>query len=84
MTDFDGAERSRFFLLYEEWDLAERAAARGERCVNDRLDADCEGRGRAPSVAEIDQARLLRAEAKQRLRALQASLVDGRRRAPVL
>jgi hypothetical protein len=84
VTDRAGAERSRFFLLYEEWDLAERAAARGEHCVNDHLDAYCEGRGRAPSVAEIELARQLRAQAKQRLRDLQASLVDGRRRASVL
>jgi hypothetical protein len=84
VTDRAGAERSRFFLLYEEWDLAERAAARGERCVNEHLDAYCDGRGRAPSVAEIEQARHLRAQAKLRLRALQGALSDDRRRASVL
>jgi len=84
VTDRAGAERSRFFLLYEEWDLAERAAARAECCVNDHLDAYCDGRGRAPSVAEIERARHLRAQAKQRLRALQAALLDGRRRALVI
>ena len=84
MTDRAGAEISGFFLLYEEWDIAERAAVRSECRVNDHLDAYCEGRGRAPSVAEIQEARQLRTQAKQRLRALQASLADVRRRALVI
>jgi hypothetical protein len=84
VTDLAGAQGSRFFLLYEEWDLAERAAARAECCVNDHLDAYCEARGRAPSVAEIERARGRRAQAKQRLHALQVALVDGRRRALVI
>jgi hypothetical protein len=75
---------SRFFLLYEEWETAERAAAQRERALSLCLDDYCEGTGPAPTRDEIAGARQSRERTKRRLRALNASLAQVRRSAPVI
>ncbi len=75
---------AQFFLLFEEWEVADDEAARAECCLGRRLDAYCDGTGRAPSPGEIEEARRLRAAATDRLRAIRALAERARRNARVL
>jgi hypothetical protein len=75
---------SRFFLLFEQWELATAAAWRAEAVVGRHLDAYCEGTGRAPSREEIDEARLRRGFANTLFRAIAAHVVNERDSLPVL
>ena len=75
---------AQFFLLFEEWEVADDAAARAECCLGRTLDAYCEGTGRAPSPGEIDEVRQLRLLAADRLRAIRALAERTRRNARVL
>lgn len=77
-------EVAQFFLLFEEWEAADDAAARAECCLGRTLDAYCEGIGRAPSTLEIDEVRQLRLVATDRLRAIRALAERARRNARVL
>ena len=51
---------AQFFLLFEEWEVADHQATRAECCLGRALDAYCEGTGQAPSAALIAEARRLR------------------------
>lgn len=75
---------SGFFLLFEQWELAEVAAVRAETSLSRQLDAYCEGRGAAPSVRDIAKATRLRAGARELLRVLQSHLACERQSAPLL
>jgi hypothetical protein len=75
---------AQFFLLFEDWEVADHAAARAECCLGRSLDAYCEGVGPAPSHHEIEQARHLRLTAMERLRAIRALAERARRNARVL
>ena len=75
---------AQFFLLFEEWEVADHAAARAECCLGRALDAYCEGTGVAPSRAEIEDMRQLRVAASQRLRDIRALAERARRNARVL
>jgi hypothetical protein len=75
---------SRFFLLFEQWDLASAAAWRAEAVVARHLDAYCEGTGRAPTREEIAEAKVRRGFANTLFRAMRAHLVDERESLPVL
>lgn len=77
-------EMARFFLLFEEWEVADHAATRAECCLGRALDAYCDGRGQAPSVISVQEARRLRLTAIDRLRALRALAERARRNARVL
>lgn len=75
---------SRFFLLFEQWDLAAAAAWRAEAAVARHLDAYCEGAGRAPSREEIAEAKLRRGFANTLLGAIKAHLVNERDTLPLI
>ena len=75
---------SGFFLLFEQWELAEGAAVRAETSLSHQLDAYCDGCGAAPSVRDIAEATRLRAGARELLRALQSHLACERQSAPLL
>lgn len=75
---------AQFFLLFEEWEVADDAAARAECCLGRTLDAYCDGVGRAPTRGEIDHVRQLRLAATDRLRAIRALAERARRNARVL
>jgi hypothetical protein len=77
-------EMAQFFLLFEEWEVADHAAARAECCLGRALDAYCDGRGPAPSIMCVQDARRLRQAAVDRLRALRALAQRARRNARVL
>ncbi|HWI81340.1 hypothetical protein [Ramlibacter sp.] len=75
---------NRFYLLYEDWELAERAAVAAELCVSQHLDAWCDGAGRAPSPDEVAAAKGLRRRARECLHVLKAHLSQVREEAPVI
>jgi hypothetical protein len=75
---------SRFFLLFEQWDLAAAAAWRAEAVVGRHLDAYCEGTGRAPSRAEIAEAKVRRGFANTLFGAIKAHVENERDSLPVL
>lgn len=75
---------ARFFLLFEEWEVADHAAARAECCLGRALDAYCEGIGPPPSPGEVEEVRRLRQRALERLRAIRALAERARRNARVL
>jgi hypothetical protein len=75
---------AQFFLLFEEWEVADHAATRAECCLGRALDAYCEGVGAAPSTQTIDEARRLRLAATDRLGAIRALAQRARRNARVL
>lgn len=77
-------EMAQFFLLFEEWEVADHAAARAECCLARMLDAFCDGRGPAPSIGSVQEAKRLRHAAVDRLRALRALAERARRNARVL
>lgn len=77
-------EMAQFFLLFEEWEVADHSATRAECCLGRTLDAYCEGRGPAPSIVDVQEARRLRLAAVDRLRALRALAERARRNARVL
>lgn len=69
---------SRFFVLFEQWELAESAARGAERRLSQALDRYCERNGRAPSLQQISTARGLRSAAQAAFRALQEELSHQR------
>jgi hypothetical protein len=75
---------AQFFLLFEEWEVADHQATRAECCLGRALDAYCEGIGQAPSAALIADARRLRLQAIDRLRAIRDLAEHARRNARVL
>jgi len=75
---------AEFFLLFEEWEAADEAAARAESCLGRKLDAYCDGEGPVPSAAEIAEAKHLRREALERLRAIRKMVDRARRNARVI
>jgi hypothetical protein len=75
---------AQFFLLFEEWEVADHAATRAECCLGRALDAYCDGIGAAPSAQSIEEARRLRLSAMDRLRAIRALAERARRNARVL
>ena len=75
---------SRFFLLFQQWDLAAAAAGRAEAVVARHLDAFCESTGRAPSLEEIAEAKVRRGFANTLLRAINAHVENARDGLPVL
>ena len=77
-------EMARFFLLFEEWEVADHAAARAECCLGRTLDAYCDGLGPAPSLVAVREAKRLRLTAVDRLRALRSLAEQARRNARVL
>jgi hypothetical protein len=77
-------DMAQFFLLFEEWEVADHAATRAECCLGRSLDAYCEGLGAAPSVNAIAEARRLRLLASERLRDIRALAERARRNARVL
>jgi len=77
-------EMAQFFLLFEEWEVADHAATRAECCLSRTLDAYCEGTGPAPSIVSLQEARRLRVAAIDRLRALRELAQRARRNARVL
>ena len=77
-------EMAQFFLLFEEWEVADHAATRAECCLGRTLDAYCDGRGPAPTITSVREARRLRLAAGDRLRALRGLAERARRNARVL
>jgi hypothetical protein len=75
---------AQFFLLFEEWEVADHAATRAECCLGRALDAYCEGLGGAPSLSDVQETRRLRGAAMERLRALRCLAERARRNARVL
>jgi hypothetical protein len=75
---------AQFFLLFEEWEVADHQATRAECCLGRALDAYCEGVGQAPSPALVAEARRLRLVAIDRLRAIRQLAERARRNARVL
>ena len=75
---------ARFFLLFEEWEVADHAAAGAECCLGRTLDAYCDGVGPAPSLFAVREAKRLRQTAVNRLRALRSLAEQARRNARVL
>ena len=75
---------NRFFLLYDEWEMAEEASVRAECALSRRLDGYCEGTGPAPSLEEIAQARHLKQMVTERLKALKAYLGLERKHARLI
>ena len=75
---------AQFFLLFEEWEVADHAATRAECCLGRALDAYCDGVGPAPSTQSIEEARRLRLSATDRLRAIRLLAERARRNARVL
>lgn len=75
---------AQFFLLFEDWEVADHAATRAECCLGRSLDAYCDGVGPAPSPTEVDEARRLRQTASERLREIRALAARARRNARVL
>ena len=59
---------AQFFLLFEEWEVADQLATQAECCLGRGLEAYCEGIGPAPSASEIAEAKRLRHLASDRLR----------------
>jgi hypothetical protein len=77
-------DMDQFFLLFEEWEAADQAAARADCCLGRCLDAYCDGMGPVPSAAAIAEAKRLRADASQRLRAIRVYVERARRNARVI
>ena len=75
---------AQFFLLFEEWEVADEAAARAECCLCRRLDAYCDGEGPVPGAAEISETRRLRSVAGERLRAIREFVDCARKNARVI
>jgi hypothetical protein len=75
---------AQFFLLFEEWEVADHAATRAECCLGRSLDAYCDGVGAAPSANAIAEARRLRFTAVDRLRAIKELVARARKNARVL
>jgi hypothetical protein len=73
-----------FFLLFEEWETADEAAARAECCLVRRLDAYCDAWGPVPAADEIAEARRLRLVANERLRAIRRYVDCARKNARVI
>ena len=63
-------DMAQFFLLFEEWEVADQLATQAECCLGRGLEAYCEGIGPAPSASEIAEAKRLRHLATDRLRAI--------------
>lgn len=77
-------DRDQFFLLFEEWEVADQAAARAGCCLGRSLDAYCDGKGPVPSSSEIAEAKRLRSVACERLRAIRNCVERARRSARVI
>ena len=75
---------AQFFLLFEEWEVADHEATRAECCLGRSLDAYCDGIGAAPSAESIAEAKRLRRRAVDRLRAIRELALRARRNARVL
>lgn len=75
---------AQFFLLFEDWEVADHAATRAECCLGRTLDAYCDGVGPAPSPTEVEEVRRLRQTASERLREIRALAARARRNARVL
>jgi hypothetical protein len=74
----------QFFLLFEEWEAADQAAARADCCLGRSLDAYCDGIGPVPSAESIAEAKRLRAHASQRLREIRVYVQQARKNARVI
>lgn len=77
-------DMDQFFLLFEEWEAADQAAARAGCCLARSLDAYCEGRGPVPGASEIAEAKRLRFVAGERLRAIRKYVERARQNARVI
>lgn len=75
---------AQFFLLFEEWEVADHAATRAECGLGRALDAYCEGIAGAPSLSAVQETRRLRLAAMDRLRAIRCLAERARRNARVL
>lgn len=74
----------QFFLLFEEWEAADQAAARAGCCLGRSLDAYCEGMGPVPSASDIAEAKRLRFAAGERLREIREYVERARKNARVI
>jgi hypothetical protein len=74
----------QFFLLFEEWEAADQAAARAGCCLGRSLDAYCEGLGPVPSASDIAEAKRLRFIAGERLRDIREYVERARKNARVI
>lgn len=77
-------DMDQFFLLFEEWEAADEAAARAACCLGRCLDAYCDGRGPVPSAVDISEAKRLRCVASARLRAIRSYVERARQNARVI
>jgi hypothetical protein len=77
-------DMDQFFLLFEEWEAADQAAARAGCCLGRSLDAYCDGNGPVPSAGEIAEAKRLRSVASERLRAIRNYVERARQNARVI
>jgi hypothetical protein len=77
-------ELAQFFLLFEEWEVADQAATRAECCLGRALDAYCDGAGPPPSRGAVAEAKRLRLQASERLREIRELAQRARRNARVL
>jgi cytochrome c553 len=75
---------NQFFLLYDEWELADETAGRMESCVSEQLERYCDGVGPAPAASDIAGLKVARQLALQRLRALRAYIAAQRMAALVI
>jgi hypothetical protein len=77
-------DMNQFFLLYDEWELAEETAGHLEACVSEQLERYCNGAGAAPSAGDVARLKTARQLALQRLRALRAYIAAQRLAALVI
>ena len=75
---------AQFFLLFEEWEVADHAATRAECCLGRTLDGYCDGIGPAPRPEAVAEAKRLRGMAVDRLREIKALVARARKNARVL
>jgi len=75
---------NHFFILLEEWERLDEAAFRAECLLESTLDKYCEGRGPAPSPADIASAKRLRFLAVEHLMSIRQVLSQARENAAVI
>jgi hypothetical protein len=75
---------NRFIMLFDRWADADHAAIQAECRLSHILDLYCDGRGPAPTLIVIAQAKELRAVANNRLRVLWKLAHEARASVPVL
>jgi len=75
---------NHFFILLEEWERLDEAAFRAGCLLERTLDEYCEGRGPAPSPADVASVKRLRFLAIEHLKSIRHVLGQARENATVI